>query len=193
MARWEPDAPGRLRAAALELFEENGYDGTTVEDIATRAGVTKRTFFRHYPDKREVLFGGDAGTAFTGLFTEGLAAVPAGVSTVQALTRCLEHVATSFPAHRTSARRRQRVLAANDSLRERELAKMAAVAAALRSALHDRGVLEPSAAVAAEVTVAVFRTAFERWVESEADDDLRTLVREAVDALREVVSGEPPP
>ncbi|OLL72922.1 Transcriptional regulator, TetR family [Pseudonocardia sp. Ae168_Ps1] len=189
MGRWEPDAAGRLRAAALDLFEEHGYDGTTVEDIASRAGVTKRTFFRHYADKREVLFGGDSGQAFVGLFAEGLAAAGPDLPPEPALAAAIEHVAGSFGGRWAFARRRQRVLAANASLRERELVKMATVAQVLAGGLRDRGVAEPAATVAAEAAEAVFRTAFERWVEAPAEQDLVDEVRTVSAALRGVLAG----
>src|ERR1700761_7340762 len=60
MGRWQPDSRGRLQEAARALYAERGFDQTTAAQIAVRAGVTERTFFRHFADKREVLFGGSA-------------------------------------------------------------------------------------------------------------------------------------
>lgn len=184
MSRWEPDARGRLEQAALELFGERGFDATTVDDIAVRAGVTKRTFFRHFPDKREVLFGG--GGAFLALFVDALAAVPASAPLPEAVATTLAAVGTTFRGRHDRVRRRQAVIAANAELRERELVKLAAVAAALADALRARGVAEPAASVTAETAIAVFRTAFERWVTEPGRRDLREVVAEAFAALRAV-------
>jgi AcrR family transcriptional regulator len=187
VARWEPNARGRLAQAALELFAERGFEETTVEDIAGRAGLTKRTFFRHFSDKREVLF--DGGEEFTARFVEGVAGAPASAPPLAAVTLTLERVAGWFRDRREFARRRQAVIAANPELQERELVKLASVAAALAAALRERGVEEPRASVLAETGVAVFRVAGERWVTS--DRVLTELIRESLDALRAVAAGEP--
>src|SRR3954467_14884015 len=110
VSRWEPDAQGRLQAAALELFEERGFEQTTVEDIAARAGLTKRTFFRHFADKREVLF--DGGDALRQVFVEGLEAATAA-EPLDAITASLQAAGAQFGEDRREfARRRQRVIAA---------------------------------------------------------------------------------
>ena len=105
MTRWEPNARGRLAQAALELFGERGFEQTTVEDIAKRAGLTKRTFFRHFSDKREVLFGG--GDEFQALFVDGLADAPTSAAPIEAITVTLESVAAWFRDRRDIARQRQ--------------------------------------------------------------------------------------
>src|SRR4051794_19041706 len=125
MTRWEPDARGRLQQAALELFAERGFDGTTVEDIAARAGVTKRTFFRYFSDKREVLF--PPGDGFAALFVTGLGDAPPSASPFDAVAASLGAVARDFPAPREYARQRRLVIVANPQLLERELVKMASV------------------------------------------------------------------
>src|SRR5690349_15711382 len=151
MTRWEPDARGRLAQAALELFDERGFEQTTVEDIAARAGLTKRTFFRYFADKREVLFGG--GTEFRDAVVRGLAGAPADAAPIEAVTAGLAAAGTLLEDRRAFARRRQRVIAANAELQERELVKLASVAAALSSGLRERGVEEPEASVTAEAGV----------------------------------------
>jgi AcrR family transcriptional regulator len=186
VTRWEPDARGRLQRAALELFAERGFDQTTVEDIASRAGLTKRTFFRYFADKREVLFGG--GDEFQALFVDGLAAAPATASPMEAVAASLEAAAPFFRDRHEGARQRHAVITANAELLERELVKLATVAAALAAGLRERGVEEPTASVAAETGIAVFRTAFERWVAGGGERELTELVREALDALRAAVS-----
>ena len=187
VTRWEPNARGRLEQAALELFGERGYDQTTVEDIATRAGLTKRTFFRHFADKREVLFGG--GDEFKQLFVDSLAGAPASAAPLAAIGLTLEAVGASFRDRREFARRRQLVIAANAELQERELVKLASVAAALADTLRERGVAEPAASIAAETAVAIFRNAFERWVAAADQRDLPDVIRESLGALQAVAAG----
>ena len=187
MTRWEPNASGRLQEAALELFTERGFEQTTVEDIATRAGLTKRTFFRHFSDKREVLFSG--GEAFQERFVQGLAAAPASAPPLEAAAVAIEAGGAFLRDRRDFARRRQAVVTANAELQERELVKLASVAAALADGLRERGVPEPAASVTAETAIAVFRTAFERWVAMEDGRDLSAPIRESLDALRAVSAG----
>jgi AcrR family transcriptional regulator len=186
MARWEPDAPGRLAEAALDLFGERGYDQTTVEDIAARAGVTKRTFFRHYGDKREVLFAG--GEEFEDLFLSGARAAPESATPLEAVARTFDGISVFFADRHAFARRRQRVIAANPELQERELAKLAAVTTALTALLRERGVPDPAASVTGVTAMAVFHDAFERWVTAENAPPLGDMLRESLDALRTVVS-----
>src|SRR5579871_2964583 len=127
MARWEPDSRGRLRRAALELYGERGFEQTTVAEIAARAGLTERTFFRQFADKREVLFAGSE--ALEQRLVEAVAEAPDPLSPIAAVARGLEAVGAALPA-RELARARQEVIAANAELRERELAKLASLAAA---------------------------------------------------------------
>ena len=162
MGRWEPDAVGRLRAAALELFAEHGYEQTTVADIAERAGLTARTFFRHFPDKKEVLFQGSDGLQQA--MVDALLAAPAGAGAMQAMAEALRAAAAYFGDIREFARRRRDVIAANAVLRERELSKLAALAQALEQALRERGTDATDALLAAEAGTMVFRVAFEQWV-----------------------------
>lgn len=181
MSRWEPDARGRLERAALDLFAQRGYDQTTVEQIAAVAGVTKRTFFRHFADKREALFGGSG--RFLQLFLDSLEVAPRDATPFQSLSTTLEGVGGRLGAERDVVRRRQAVILANVALQERELAKMAAVADALAGALQERGLPEMMSRVTAEVTAAVFRAAFEHWLATD-EGELIDSVREALDAVR---------
>ncbi len=186
MSRWEPDARGRLMAAALDLFAERGFEATTVEDIATRAGVTKRTFFRHFPDKREALFGG--GAAFEQLWLDGLAGVRPDAPPLEAVAGSLQAVAAAFADRHAHARRRHGVISASVELRERELVKLASVAAALAGALRERGVTEPAATLAAESALVVFRSAWDRWLALDRPDALPEITEEALTALRAVTA-----
>lgn len=188
MARWEPDSRGRLEQAALALYGERGFENTTVAEIATRAGLTERTFFRHFADKREVLFGG-AGT-LQEVLVNAVAGVPDSTAPIEAVAAALDAAAALLQQRRGYARQRQAVIAANAELRERELIKLAALAAALADALRLRGVREPAASLTAEAGIAVFRVAFERWVDETNQRDLSLLIRESLDQLKAVTAGE---
>ena len=142
MGRWEPNARGRLEEAALALYGERGYEQTTVAEIAKHAGLTERTFFRHFADKREVLFWG--AEALREVFVRTVAEAPADATPLDAVAAALAAAAPSFEERRDNARRRHVVITANTELQERELIKLAALAGALTGALRDRGVAEPA-------------------------------------------------
>src|SRR6478609_7666409 len=183
MSRWEPNARGRLEEAALELYTERGFDETTVAEIAERAGLTERTFFRHFADKREVLFGGS--DAVRDALVEAVAGAPEPASPLAAVGEGLMAFAEVLETERgrTFARRRQRIISSNDELRERELIKLATWATALADALRRRGVDDATARLAAEVGMAVFKAAFERWVATTRGPKLPELVQEALAGL----------
>jgi len=187
MGRWEPDARGRLEQAALELYVERGYENTTVSEIAERAGLTERTFFRHFADKREVLFSGSA--ALTELLVNATLGAPASASPMEAVSAALEATGAVIQRRGAGAQQRQSVIAANAELQERELIKMASWASALSDALRRRGVEDPAATLTAETGVAVFRVAFARWVGQPRKRDLPKLIRESLDQLRELAGG----
>jgi AcrR family transcriptional regulator len=180
MARWQPNASERLGLAALELFEERGYEHTTVVGIAERAGLTKSTFFRYFQDKREVLFGQEK---MTETLAEGIASAPAGAAPLEAVAHALDAAARAFftPERRAFVTRRRAVIAANPELQEREALKGLALMAAMTSALEQRGVAELTACVAAELGGLVWKIAYERWCdETSADDDFGDLARQAL-------------
>lgn len=183
MGRWEPNAQGRLEKAAMELFSAHGYEQTTVAEIAARAGLTERTFFRHYADKREVLFTGSEG--FSSMFEQAIAHAPRSASALEAVTLAIQAAASALEQYRGRefARARHRIIYANPELRERELIKLADVVAAMAEALRQRGAQEPAASMAAEVGMATFRVAYERWV---ADGETRTLTALIDEALASV-------
>jgi AcrR family transcriptional regulator len=186
MGRWEPDARGRLAEAAMALYRERGFDQTTVVEIAARAGLTERTFFRHYADKREVLFAGSE--RLQELMASAVADAPESAAPIQAVAAGLEAAATVLP-DREFARRRQAIIVANPELQERELIKLASLASAIAGVLRARGVNEPSASLAAEAGIAVFKIAFERWVDDANEHDLSALMRESLDELDAVTGG----
>jgi len=187
MGRWEPGARGRLEAAALALYGEHGFEQTTVAEIAKRAGLTERTFFRHFADKREVLFWG-AGT-LQDFLVSGVVGAPDSAAPIDAVAAALEAVGPLFQERREGARQRQAVIAANAELRERELIKLASLASAIADALRRRGVADPAASLAAEAGIAVFRIAFERWIKDTSPRDLPYFIRESLDELKAVTAG----
>jgi AcrR family transcriptional regulator len=162
MARWEPDARQRLERAALELFVERGYDATTVNDIAERAGLTKSTFFRQFADKRDVLSGGQE--LLTDAFRNAISSAPASATIVDCLAGALDVIAPVFtPERHELAQQRRTVIAANSELQERELLKRAHLAAAIAEAFRARGIDEIAARLAGEMGVLAFSTSFARW------------------------------
>lgn len=183
MGRWEPDARGRLERAALELFDERGFDETTVAEIAERAGLTERTFFRHFADKREVLFrGNELAQSIAG----ALDAVPATVPPLDAVADALAAVSGFFDQRRPYSRKRQTVIAANPGLQERELIKLASMASTIGDALRRRGIGEPAASLTAETGIAVFKVAFERWLADRSAREFAAHIRETLAELRNV-------
>ena len=193
MGRWKPDARGRLAQAALELYGERGFENTTVAEIAERAGLTERTFFRHFADKREVLFGGAA--ELQAAFVEGVAEAPAYAPPIELVAAALRAAGPIFQERRSFARQRQAIIAANPDLQERELIKLATLAGAVAVALRERGVPEPQASLAAEAGIAVFRIGFERWVAApDGGPDLGQVMDELFRSLSATVAtGAPVP
>ncbi|MFE5111200.1 TetR family transcriptional regulator [Streptomyces sp. NPDC056663] len=188
MGRWEPNARGRLEQAALDLYSERGFEQTTAAQIAKRAGLTERTFFRHYADKREVLFGGSH--ALEEIFVDTLAGTPDSAAPIDAMASTLETVATFFLERHEFARQRQAVIMANAELRERELIKLSSLSAALAATLRRRGVKDPAASLTAEAGIAVFKVGFERWVGDSGERTLADFFRESLDELKVVAAGE---
>jgi AcrR family transcriptional regulator len=185
MARWNPGSRDRLHDAALELFAERGFEHTTVAEIAERAGVTERTYFRHFSDKREVLFA--LGSTLEEALVNAVAAAPASLPSLEVVAAGLEAVGAELP-DRETARRRQAIIAANSGLRERDLMKNASMSAALAKALRARGLRDPAADITAEVGMAIFRIASERWMDDANDRGLAELIHEYLDELRTVIS-----
>ena len=185
MGRWEPDAQGRLERAALELYAERGFDHTTVAEIAQRAGVTERTFFRHFTDKREVLFRGDE---LARIIVDTLTVASESLTPLDAVTAAFESTADFFDGRRPYSKKRQSIIDANPALQERELIKLASISTLVGEALRSRGVPEPAASLTAEAGTAVFKVAFERWLDDRAERSIAVHIRETVDQLRSVAS-----
>ena len=171
----------------MELYAERGYEQTTVAEIAQRAGLTARTFFRYFADKREVLFAGSE--ALGEQLDAALAAAPASATPLAAVAAALGVVADVIGEDRDFSRRRQAVIAANAELQERELIKLAGWSAALADGLVRRGVDEPTANLAAHTGAAAFRVAFERWLADPGDRSLADTLRDSFDRLSAVIAG----
>ena len=182
MVRWEPGARERLQAAALDLYASRGFEQTTAADIAQSVGLTERTFFRYFADKREVLFHGQE--LFQQVFLDGVAAAPEDSSAIDAVAFALQAAASFFPDDRRPySRLRQTIIVANPGLQERELLKMAWLSAGIAEALRKRGVAEPQATLAAETGVTVFGVAFRQWI---AEGEERSLGAIEVDTLADL-------
>ena len=185
MGRWEPGARERLVIAAVDLFTEQGYDATTVAQIAERAGVTKSTFFRHFPDKRELLVAGQE--TLSRLLTEGIADAPANAAPIEAVAAGLTRAASAMgPMGREFAPRLKAAVAASAELQERDALKSVSLAAAMTTALVARGVPDPTAALAGELGVLAFKRGYAAWSEDDrgGDDELAGYLLAALDELR---------
>ena len=180
MVRWEPGARERLQVAALDLFTTRGFEQTTAAEIAQAVGLTERTFFRYFADKREVLFAGQ--DIFQSIFVDGALAAPSDASAMETVEFALRAASSFFPNERRPySRLRQTVIEANAGLQERELLKMAWLGAGIAGALRDRGIPEPSATLAAEAGVTVFGVAFRQWI---ADGEERSIAEIETEVFR---------
>jgi len=179
MGRWQPNGHGRLQQAALALFERDGYAATTVTAIAGRAGLTERTFYRHFPDKRDVLFGDEE--RLEAVVVAAVAAAPEHADAAAALALGLRALAAELGIDHRRAHRRARVIASEPELAERELGKLNAWSDAIVACLSARGMSTAGARLAAELAMAVFRNAFHRWTDSASASDLSALVDQTLD------------
>jgi AcrR family transcriptional regulator len=185
MARWEPNASGRLTEAAMALFAERGYAKTTVGDIAARAGLTERTFFNHFTDKREVLFAGSE--QFVNQIVDAMRAAPKSEPPLDAVLSAYEATNDFFEGHRAFARKRSELVAAQPELQERELIKMMSLASAITDVLKQRGTSASRASLASETGAAIFRVGFEQWVQDPKDRSLTFHMRAARRQLEGVI------
>jgi AcrR family transcriptional regulator len=184
MARWEPGAPQRLQEAALKLFATQGYEQTTATEIAQSVGLTERTFFRHFTDKREVLFHGQQ--RFAQVFLDGMAAAPPGAPAMEVVDYTLRSAAAFFTDDRREhSRMRQAVIDKHPALQERELHKLASLATTLADQLRERGIEDLTATLAGQCTVTVFATAFTQWIR---DGEKRSMADIQPVVLRELVA-----
>lgn len=187
MARWEPNARERLQTAAIELFEDRGYDRTTVGDIASRAGLTERTFFRYFTDKREVLFSNSE--EIEKLIVAAVASAPTTMSPLEVVAAALEAMSPLFEPLRPVARRRQALVSAHAELRERELMKATHLAGEVAARLRERGVESDAAALLAMTGMILFQSAFGRWIQDAERRDLAHFIRDSLAQLRQLTAG----
>ncbi len=168
----------------MELYLGHGFEQTTVAEIAERAGLTERTFFRHFADKREVLFGG--ASLLQELIVKTVIGAPEAATPIEAVTGALMTAGTVFQKH---VKERQRVINSNVELQARELSKLATLASAIEGALHQRGVVGTTASLTAEAGIVVFKIAFERWLDEPNQREWPQLVRAALDDFKAVIVG----
>ncbi len=187
MSRWGSDTYVRLEQAALELYLERGFEQTTVAEIAQRAGLTERTFFRYFTDKREVLFGG-AGL-FQELIGRAVSEAPESASTLEAVVIGLEAAKVVFQENAERSRQRQTIITAHPELQARESSKLTALAATITEALRGRGVADPVARLAAEAGIVIFRAAFEHWIGDTEPREWSHLLRQSLEDFRAVMAG----
>ncbi|WP_019927815.1 TetR/AcrR family transcriptional regulator [Nocardia sp. BMG111209] len=165
MPRWDPRAEERLREAALELYSERGYEHVTVAEITERAGLTRRTFFRYFTDKRDVLFAGSDRLGPT--LAAAVLRADAALSPFEAVLSGLVQVGDLLTEQGSSiAVQRRAIVRSSPELQERSRTKFAAVADSLVDALERRGAPAAEARLLTEVGVALFREAFERWTDA---------------------------
>ena len=184
MGRWDPDAGDRLKQAAMALYLERGYTGVTVTEIAAAAGLTKRTFFRHFPDKREVLFAG--AQELQDRVAAAVREAASGLAPVDVVVTALADNCAQVEQYREFARGRRELIASSTHLQERELIKLASLTRAVADALHERGVDPLQASLTAHAGVTAFTIAYDRWL----DDDtflLPRLIYRSLDDLRQVI------
>lgn len=182
MARWESGTAERLQQAALDLFTRQGFEATTATEIAQAVGVTERTFFRHFADKREVLFQGQ--DAFNEAFLDGVDRARRDAAPLEVVAAAVRGGAALFADERRSfARARQAVIDADAGLQERERHKLAGLADSLATALRGRGVDDPAATLAAQSGVTVFGVAFARWIRPGEQASLTEIAASVFDEL----------
>lgn len=192
MVRWEPGAKERLQLAALRLYLDRGFDRTTVQDIAQEAGLTERTFFRHFADKREVLFQGQQ--QYVAEFLRGIREAPEGTAAFDLVVAALTAGAGFFPDERRPwSRQRQVVIDATPALQERESLKRAALGDVLTTALQERGIPDPDARLAAESGSLAFHVAFRAWLAEDEVRSLRDVQQEVLHRLMAIVPGPSTP
>ena len=193
MSRWRPNARGRLERAAIELFTAQGFAETTVPQIAARAGLTTRTFFRHFADKREVLFAVEE--EFPALVARLMAEAPAALGTMLVIAHGLETVAaTRFEGQLAYLRTRRAIIQTDEGLREREVRKLTVLSDAIDLGFRERGLDELTATLAAHLAVTVFSVALARWLDQDGERPLSELLQDTLRALRAVTAepGTPP-
>jgi AcrR family transcriptional regulator len=190
MTRWEPGSRERLQGAALDLFSKQGFENTTVAEIATQAGVNRRTFFRHFTDKRDVLFAGAA--ELEALLVGRTVDAQSNLAPLDAIVAALAAIGTDSMVPRHYLRQRQAVIAASPELMERELIKFDSLSAAFADGLRQRGVDDPTAGLAAQAGVSILRTAYSRWAEADDGAEMGQIAHDVLAGFRAAVAAYAP-
>lgn len=188
MSQWEPNAKGRLEEAALNLFQKQGFERTSVVEIAARAGLTERTFFRYFADKREVLFGMQDDLLSAGVLA--IEGAPSGATPLEIIMAAVEALVPQFRERREMTLLRQSVIAANPALQERDLLKQALFIRVMADALKARGITDTAATLAANTGGLVFKVAYSRWVTEQDPPDLSRLILESFSELKRSFCGD---
>lgn len=184
MSRWEPGSRERLVDAALDLFEQQGFAQTTVPEIAARVGVTNRTFYRYFADKRDVVFDTEGGGAAE--VRTALDAAPADLSPADFVVWCVPTlVRARFDGRRDEVRRQRRIIASDESLRERAAHKRELQYGLLTDILRGRGLEPPRARLLAEVLTSAMNVAVDEWLERDDEVRVEALALEALGRLRD--------
>lgn len=187
MSRWPPGARQRLETAALELFTLQGFADTTVPQITARAGLTTRTFFRHFPDKRELLFGAE--DELPAMVAAVMAQAPAALSPMALIAWGLDVVArTRFDGQREHVSMRRAVIRTDEGLRERELRKLDELSTAISGAFRSRGLDQLTSALAGQSAVIVLDTAVDRWLDQDGENPLTAILHTTLAALRSMTA-----
>jgi AcrR family transcriptional regulator len=191
MSRWAPDAALRLETAALELFAEQGYAATTVPQITARAGLTTRTFFRHFADKREVLFLRDR--EFPAVVSAVLTRAPAGLPPVGLVMFGFEAAASQdFAEWREGMLVRRGIIRSDGHLRERELLKSSRLADAVAAAIADYGVPPADIVPLARYGVLLFDLALDDWLDGDDGRSLLDVLRATRARMERATTDGPP-
>lgn len=186
MSRWKPDAKGRLEQAALDLFQERGFEQTTVAEIAERAGLTERTFFRYFADKREVLFGSQS--RFQDIVVNAIVSQPDTATPINMIIAALDVLAATISDRLEFVRQSQAIIATNPELQERELLKRATLISALAQAMQERGISEQTANMTIEIGMVAYKAAFVRWFNGTSERTLPQLLQDSLEELKSVLT-----
>jgi AcrR family transcriptional regulator len=182
MARWDPGAEERLKRAALELYLERGYDNVTVTHIAERAGLTRRSYFRYFPDKREVLFAGSE--RLPPALAEAVLTADPNAAPLAATLDALARVGAQLVEQVDGVTERRAVIDASPELQERERTKTAAITEAIRDALKQRQVNAGTAELVAQLATVAFQNAFRHWIEAKGHASFGSCLHAVTDELR---------
>jgi len=191
MARWAPEAKTRLQQAAMALFVERGYSEVTVAGIAERAGLTKRSFFNHFADKREVLFAD--GDEFIASIAEHLAELDAALGPLDAALAALTDGGQSLAVYADGAAIRRQIINSTPELQERNLVKLAALTQTITDSLIERGAPSRTAVLTAHAAMTVFNTAYDDWIDQPEADFADLMSRAHAELVASLTSRKPTP